>query len=235
MDTRPGRSASAQHRAYESIREDLLAGDFEPGEKLRIDDVSDRYGVGLSPMREALSRLSESGLIVALPQRGYRVASISGGEYADLVDMRLRLEPDALRDSIANGDIDWEARVAAGYQRLASVQRNMKNGSADGIRSWAQEDRHFHAALISNCASPWMLNFCRTVHEQTARYHRTRILEGIAPAKNTEDEHRALMLAALDRDGERAASLLIDHIRSVAKRIRAALESTVAQHQEFRL
>lgn len=225
MDNASDMNVSAQLRAYKCIRDDLLAGEFEPGEKLRIDDVSDRYGVGLSPVREALSRLSETGLIVALPQRGYRVATISSDEYTDLVEMRLRLEPDALRNSILNADIDWEARVAAGYQRLASTQRNMKAGSTDGVRNWAQEDRRFHAALISNCTSPWMLNFCRTIHEQTARYHRTRILEGIAPATDTDDEHHALMLAALDRDEQRAADLLINHIRSVAVRIRSALDN----------
>ena len=132
MDNASDMNVSAQLRAYKCIRDDLLAGEFEPGEKLRIDDVSDRYGVGLSPVREALSRLSETGLIVALPQRGYRVATISSDEYTDLVEMRLRLEPDALRNSILNADIDWEARVAAGYQRLASTQRNMKAGSTDG-------------------------------------------------------------------------------------------------------
>ncbi len=218
-----GKSASALDHAYESIRGDLLAGAFEPGEKLRIEDVCGRYGVGVSPVREALSRLSESGLIVALPQRGYRVATISGAEYADLVDMRRRLEPDALSRSIGRADIDWEARVAAAYQRLEGAQRQIGAGEPDGLRRWAQEDRDFHAALISNCGSPWMLNFCRTVHEQTARYHRNRIRDGIAPEAETAAEHYNLMRAALDRNPGRAVDLLCTHIDNVANRIGTAL------------
>lgn len=216
---------SALNRAYESIRNDLLAGAFEPGEKLRIENVCDRYGVGISPVREALSRLSETGLIVAVPQRGYRVATVSAEEYADLVDMRLRLEPNALRRSLAHADVDWEARVAGAYQRLVAAHRQIVSGESDGLRNWAQEDRGFHAALISNCDSPWTVNFCRTIHEQTARYHRSRILEGIVPKKMTEDEHHRLMQAALDRNAARAVEVLTDHIRSVADRIGNALSN----------
>ena len=91
---------------------------------------------------------------------------------------------------------------------------------------WAEADRGFHTALISNCGSPWLLKFCRTVHEQTARYHRSRILEGIAPATQTADEHAALMRAAFDRDADRAADLLDAHIRNVADRIDGALART---------
>lgn len=223
------KGASALHRVYEQLRADLIAGQFAPGEKLRIEDVCDRYHIGPSPVREAMSRLAESGLIVALPQRGYRVAEVSTAEYADLVEMRLKLEPDALYRSIKSADIDWEARVAGAYQRLASAQRMMKTGSAEAYRNWAQEDRGFHTALISNCGSPWLLNFCRVIHEQTARYHRSRILEGIAPARKTEDEHSDLMRAALDRNAQLATDLLLVHIRSVSDRIGDALAHSVKE------
>lgn len=218
-----GKSGSALHRAYESIHQDLLAGAFEPGEKLRIEDVCDRYGVGISPVREALSRLSETGLIVALPQRGYRVATVSTEEYADLVQMRLKLEPDALYRSIRNADIEWEAGIASAYQRLRGAQKLIEEGSPEGPRIWAQEDRQFHGALVANCGSPWLINFCRILHEQTARYHRMRIVEGITPTNHTEAEHAQLMCAAIDHKADAGADLLRKHIRNVADRISSCL------------
>tara|TARA_R110002072_G_scaffold19422_16_gene71950 strand:- start:1518 stop:2216 length:699 start_codon:yes stop_codon:yes gene_type:complete len=226
MTDTPLQGGSAQHRAFQSIRADLLAGCYEPGEKLRIEDICTRYQTGISPVREALSRLAETGLIVALPQRGYRVASVSTEEYADLVEMRLRLEPDALYRSIKRGDIEWEARVAAAHQRVSSAQKSLKLGSPDALRDWAREDRGFHAALISDCGSPWLLHFCRTLHEQVARYHRVRILEGIAPSVRTEDEHEELVRAALGGKADIAANLLNIHIRNVADRIGTALART---------
>lgn len=224
------RSGSAQYRAFQSIHADLLAGCFEPGEKLRIEDVCDRYGIGISPVREALSRLAETGLIVALPQRGYRVADVSAQEYADLVDMRLKLEPDALHRSIERADIDWEAGLAAAYQRLRGAQRMIEEGSPDGPRMWAQEDRQFHSALIANCGSPWLINFCRILHEQTARYHRMRIVQGITPTAPTEDEHDQLMRVALERKADAGAELLRSHIRNVADRISSCLTGATTSH-----
>ncbi|MGB0630237.1 MAG: GntR family transcriptional regulator [Alphaproteobacteria bacterium] len=223
MATAKNSSSSAQSRAYESIRNDLLAGVYEPDEKLRIEDICRRYEIGTIPVREALSRLAETKLVIAVPQRGYRVATVSAEEYADLVDLRLRLEPEALHRSIERGDIDWEARIAAAYQRLASANKSTASGSVDGMRIWAKEDRNFHAALISNCGSPWTLNFCRVVYEQMARYHRSRIREGIVPGSKTGDEHEQLLQAALNRNADIATDLLRLHIRRVADRIGTAL------------
>ncbi len=208
--------------AYETIREDLLGGLYEPGDRLGIGELRDRYGIGASPIREALSRLAESGLIVALPNRGYRVATVSREEYRDLVDMRLTLEPGALARSIGNADLDWEARVAAAYQRLASTHRQLVDGAAAAYRDWAREDRGFHLALISNCGSDWLLRFCRSIYDQTARYHRDRILTGVPPVRKTEREHNALMEAAIARDADTACDLLRGHIESVARRIESA-------------
>lgn len=215
---------SALSAAYETIRADLLAGEYEPGAKLRIEELSTRYGFGASSIREALSRISASGLIVALPQRGYRVAALSRAEYRELVDLRLTLEPDALARSIANADIDWEARVAAAYHRLTAMQRGVAEKRPAAFRNWAREDRGFHTALLSNCGSAWLLRVCGTVYDQIARYHRERILEGAAPVRQTENEHKDLLDAALARDTKTATDLLRRHVRNVAARIESALE-----------
>lgn len=212
--------------AYDTIRQDLLGGRYEPGAKLRIEALCARYGFGASPIREALSRISESGLIVAVPQRGYRVAAVSLAEYRELVDMRLTLEPEALARSIARADIDWEARVAAAFHRLTSMHRLLRTKAPDGFRNWAREDRAFHLALIANCGSDWLLKFCGAVFDQTARYHRERILDGVAPVRDTENEHKALLEAVLEHDAKAATHLLRTHIKNVAARIERATWQT---------
>lgn len=208
--------------AYDTLRGDLLAGNYQPGDRLGVEDLCNRYGIGASPLREALSRLSESGLVIALPNRGYRVASISKEEYRDLVDMRLTFEPEALRRSINNADLDWEANVAAAYQKLTGTQRRLESGAEDANRDWADKDRGFHMALLSSCGSAWMMRICGMIYDQTARYHRAQILSGIAPAKTTTEEHAALKEAALSFDAAAACSILRAHISNVASRIEAA-------------
>lgn len=219
----PPSGETALDTAYANIRDDLLGGSFEPAAKLRVEALCARYGLGPTPVREALARLSASGLVVATPNRGYRAAAVSRAEYRELVDLRLRLEPDALAKSVANGDLDWEARVAAAHQRLASMQKRLRAGAPDARRDWAREDRGFHLALLSNCGSAWLLRFCGNIYDHTARYHRDRILGGVAPARKTEDEHKVLLAAALGRDARAAAEALRIHIKNVAARIECAL------------
>lgn len=214
---------TALDAAYDNIRADLLAGSFAPEAKLRVEELCSRYGLGPTPIREALSRIAASGMIVATPNRGYRVAPVSRAEYRELVDLRLRLEPDALAQSIARGDMDWEARVVGAFHRLASMQKRLRTKADDGLRNWAREDRGFHLAMLSQCGSEWLLRYCASIYDQTARYHRDRILQGVAPVRQTEDEHKALLEAALRRDAKGAAALLKKHIHNVAVRIERAL------------
>jgi GntR family carbon starvation induced transcriptional regulator len=216
------RQVSADYAAYDLIREDLLAGCFEPEAKLRVEALCERYGLGTSPIREALSRLAESGLITYEAQRGYRVAPVSIEEYADLVAMRLKLEPDALARSVANGDISWEVDVGAAYHRLSRMHEQLKPGSPDGFADWTREDQSFHLALISACRSPWLIRLCTITNSQIARYQRDRTLAGVLPVEQTRTEHKALMEAALARDAERSRELLTAHITAVANRLKAS-------------
>jgi GntR family transcriptional regulator, carbon starvation induced regulator len=223
MDThRISAGETALDAAYDHIRADLLAGSFAPEAKLRVEELCARYSLGPTPIREALSRIAASGMIVATPNRGYRVAPVSRAEYRELVDLRLRLEPAALAQSIARGDMDWEARVVAAFHRLASMQKRLRAKAEDAFRNWAREDRGFHLALLSQCGSEWLLRYCASIYDQTARYHRDRILQGVAPVRQTEDEHKALLEAALRRDAKGAAVLLKKHIHNVAARIERA-------------
>ena len=223
MDThRITAGETALDAAYDNIRADLLAGSFAPEAKLRVEELCARYGLGPTPIREALSRIAASGMIVATPNRGYRVAPVSRAEYRELVDLRLRLEPAALAQSIARGDMDWEARVVAAFHRLASMQKRLRAKAEDAFRNWAREDRGFHLALLSQCGSEWLLRYCASIYDQTARYHRDRILQGVAPVRQTEDEHKALLEAALRRDAKGGAALLKKHIQNVAARIERA-------------
>lgn len=225
MATSRPRQVSVDNMVYERIRDDLLSGHYEPGAKLRIEELTTKYQLGISPIREALSRLAEGGLIVYEAQRGYRVAKVSVEEYADLVSMRLMLEPAALRQSMQNGTLEWESNVVAAFHRLSTMQGRLSEGSVIAYRDWAREDRSFHLALIAACQSGWLLHFSRVVIEQIARYHRDRILSGLLPMHRTENEHKRLMDAALHRDVDHACQILVEHIQSVSARVSEAVSA----------
>ena len=106
-------------RAFRLVRDDILNGRLAPDARLRINLLQQRYGLGLSPLREALLRLSSEGLVVAQGQRGFAVAPVSLAELQDQTVARKCLDIAALTQSMAQGDADWEAQVMAANHLLA--------------------------------------------------------------------------------------------------------------------
>src|SRR5580700_1004200 len=86
--------------AYLQVRRDIIEGRLAPGEKLRVEHLKDRYGIGAGTMREAFALLLSDVLVVAEGQRGFHVAPISLQDLEDLTNTRVLLETNALRQSI---------------------------------------------------------------------------------------------------------------------------------------
>ena len=201
------------------LRGDILHGVLPPGEKLRLEHLATRYGVGRTPLREACCRLASEGLVTIEDQRGFRVAPISRADLLDLTRTRQQLETLALRGALAQGDIAWEGEVTAALHRLQRRAPTSGGGVLDD--TWEQEHARFHATLLSACGSPWLLKFHATLFDQTERYRRLAQAHGRA-GRNVEDEHAALVKAALDRDAERACALLTEHIARTTELVLAS-------------
>jgi len=75
--------------AYHRIRSDIITGQLAPGKVLRSDWMREQYDIGISPLREALTRLTSERLIIAESQRGFRVAPIDIGEVRDVPETRI--------------------------------------------------------------------------------------------------------------------------------------------------
>ena len=207
------------------VRADIIRGVFPPGSKLPTKDLSERYGVSLIPMREALSRLASSGFVVAEDQRGFRVASVSATELTDITNARVFVEQEALRQSIAHGDLDWEAKLISIHHRLDHLPlQDVQQLSI--ATEWEQAHDAFHAALLAACDSKWLLNLSQILREQSARYRHISVRAGRSEAASRRDvaaEHRALLSAALKRDFLKATELLAKHFLTTRDLV---LEST---------
>jgi DNA-binding GntR family transcriptional regulator len=100
------------------IRRDIVMGNFAPNARLAIHALADRYAIGTTPLREALSRLCTAGFVVAIEQKGFRVSDLNRKDLEDLVLTRQSLETTALRLAIAKGDDKWEGQIVAALHRL---------------------------------------------------------------------------------------------------------------------
>ena len=105
--------------AYEDLRADLLSCRIAPGSRLKVQELCDRLSVSLGAIREALSRLTSEGLVVAEPQRGFRAAPISKEDLIDLTKTRIQIETLCIRRAIEVGDVAWESQLVAALHRLS--------------------------------------------------------------------------------------------------------------------
>ena len=204
------------------IRRDIIAGIFPPGSKLLLRVLAERYTVGIIPLREALSRLAMSGFVEVVDQRGFRVAQASKEELLDIMRVMTNLEAEALEDSIAHGDLEWEGKVVAAYHQLSKLP--MLNEKLPGTLNSAWEEAHdaFHTALLSACSSPWLLRLAALLRGHQARYRFLTVREIASGSRDAHAEHSAILAAVLRRDAGAACSNLVEHFNTTARLALAA-------------
>jgi len=202
--------------AYESLRADLLACRIRPGSRLKIQELCTRFEVSLGAVREALSRLTSEGLVIAEPQRGFRAAPISLADLQDLTMVRIEVESLCLRRAIAVGTVDWEARLVAAFHRLSRMPERVPTDPMRADDEWAEAHAGFHAALVEGADSPWLLRLHAQLYAQSERYRRLSIPLGTTE-RNVGQEHQEILDASLNRDADLAVSLLTRHLGATSE------------------
>jgi DNA-binding GntR family transcriptional regulator len=204
----------------ERLRNDIIKGRLLPAQRLRFGELKSTYGVGLSPLREALMRLVADGLVRVKDHRGFQVAPISKCDLIDINFMRKQLEGLAIGLSIERGDDRWESGIVAAFHELAKWENRRFDG---GVITDEWNDRHaaFHYALVSGCGSPTLLRFRTSLYERAERYRSISLLTSNKP-RAVLDEHRQIMEAVLERDKETAILLIQAHFNQTTKTLLAA-------------
>jgi DNA-binding GntR family transcriptional regulator len=194
---------------YRRIRSDIIFGILAPGQKLRLEKVSESYGTSISTLRELLNRMCAEGLIVAEGQRGFEVASVSADDFRQVAALRLLLENHAMEQSFQLGDLDWEGRVVSAHHKLAVMERRMLAGDRLDQELWKRCDWDLHHALISACGSGVLLETHALIYD---RYLRYQMIAVVFRGEIAAREHQQLLECALARDSKRAQAILVTHI-----------------------
>jgi DNA-binding GntR family transcriptional regulator len=201
---------------HDQIRADILAGRLSPGERLRSAALCERFGVSLSVVREALTRLAEQGIVRSEPQIGFAVVPVSADDLADLTRTRGDVETLALRRAISDGDLDWETSVVAAHYQLANTPVRDPDDPAMMSETWAAAHAAFHAALVAGCRSPRLMSIRTSLYEAAELYRRWSGPAG-RRERDVAREHEAIMRATLARDVDAACSRLREHIEATAR------------------
>lgn len=195
---------------YNALRDNILAGRLRPGEKLGSAALAQEFGVSLSVVREALTRLAEQGLVVSQPQHGFQVTPISRDDLLDLTAVRLDIEPLALRKSVERGDIEWRSQLVGAHYLLEHTQQ-FETGSTVMTEQWARAHKEFHDQLLSACGSSRLLQIAESLRDAADLYRRWSSPIGAAP-RDVAGEHRAIFDAVQRGDADVAVLRLSEHI-----------------------
>ena len=208
----------ASRRIADALRAAILDGRYQPGERIRQEEVAARSGASRIPVREALRMLAAEGLVTLVANTGAWVTKLSLDECVETYLIRERLEPLLLRASLPNLD-------AAAVGRLEVLIAAMEAPGAT-VAEFLRADREFHLSSYAGAPPGELAQIIGRMWNTTQHYRRefSKLAAG-AGMGVTHLEHRLLLDCIGRRDGDDAERVLVLHIR----RTRLALE----QHQEL--
>jgi DNA-binding GntR family transcriptional regulator len=205
----PGALPSRTAHVLETIKAGILNGQFKPGATLVENDLASQFGVSKTPVREALKTLESSGLVVIRPYVGTTVRELTMDDALAIYDMRLLLEPEAVRRS-----------VTAGSDFSDSAQALARATTATDVAARSSANRDFHRGLYVGCGNPLVVHTLDGLREQTALVSASSW--ALSPSWEEEAcEHTAILDQVLVGDAEAAATLVRRHIEGfVARHLR---------------
>ncbi|MFD3485271.1 GntR family transcriptional regulator [Streptomyces sp. NPDC058665] len=190
----------------EAVKHSILTGDLSPGQALVETELAARFGVSKTPVREALKTLAGTGLVVMSQFKGVTVRAVDAAMAHEVYDVRLLLEPEALRRSLArraplDGARDALVRADAAVDR---AERSLAN-------------RKFHRELYVSCGNPLLVRMLDEIRDQAALV--STVAWAAQPSWEREaGEHREILRLARAGDAAGAALALHDHITSFVRR-----------------
>jgi DNA-binding GntR family transcriptional regulator len=214
----PKKPAALADWTYEIIKQQILDLEIRPGDQLHIEDFIDRLGVSRTPIREAFQRLASEGLIEIRPRVGYFVSKITQQDIRDLFEIREIIEARAARKA-ADKLTSEEIRL------LAEINQSAKDAVATGdYKAFMEKEILLHNFLQKHIENKRLATFMETLNDLTYRERMLSIKseDNEKAAENVRaavEEHQRIIAALLDRDGEKAAWFMAEHLKNVSDRL----------------
>ena len=206
-------------RVFEIVREQIVTGRLGDNAPIRQDALAAELGVSKIPLREALARLEQEGLISSQANRGYFVKPLSADQVDELFALRLAIEPQAAA---------YAARLAGEGERAAAIEafERLDTAARDNLSEVAVRNREFHVALVRNSGRLLTVQLVERLSILAERY----VVAHLEPAgrdARAHQEHRELLAAYLAREGEALEALLAGHIRATLDDLKNQLGAPV--------
>ncbi|MGL5448660.1 MAG: GntR family transcriptional regulator [Rhabdaerophilum sp.] len=200
----------ASERAYRGLKQLILNNEIAAGSQMLELEAAARLGMSRTPVREAMVRLEQEGMVELRSRHGMRVLPISADALAEIYDILTALEGMAA---------EMAARKGADTAELAALQHavdEMEEAlAADDLKSWSQADARFHRLLVELAGNRRLATIVEQVSDQAHRARLTTLRLRPKPVGSNRD-HAALVQAIRDRDPVRARDIHEQHRRRAA-------------------
>jgi len=204
-------------RVFEIVREQIVTGKLPDDKPIRQDALANELGVSKIPLREALARLEQDGLLSSQANRGYVVRPMSTKELDEIYELRLKIEPDAAAYGSTVADDEDRKSAKEAFKLL-------DRAAATDLGQVAIRNREFHTALVR----PGRREITTQLVERLTIFAERYVVAHLQPAgrdARAHEEHHELFEAWLARDAGKVKAILVQHIRGTAEDLRAQLAS----------
>jgi DNA-binding GntR family transcriptional regulator len=208
-----GRSRTAHEYARDTIRKAILDGTLSAGTRLHQGQLATDLGVSTTPVREALRDLAAEGLIVFEPQRGAVVRGLRLEEVQEIYDLRMALDPLALRRSI-----DHLGPSVFDEAELLMEQMDAEDDTA----RWAQLNRQFHDLFIAPVAGTRLGHILSGLRDSASVYVGLSLEADPTQLGHASSEHRQFASACRARDIDSAVEITLTHLQATVDAIARA-------------
>jgi len=211
-------------RVYGAIREAIRSGEIGAGERLRLRDLAARLGTSPMPVREAIGRLEQNGLVVRVPHRGAVVADLTPAELAHVYATRLLLEVEATRLGCAAVSTEDVGRMRSAYDRMREAVLGGRTGEA------LDADEDLLSVLYAAGGNPVLLGLVSDLWQRCRAFKLlgAETAESLRPDEGAWGTQRRLLAAVEAGDSEAAVAVTRESLESSQERIRAMLAEDAA-------
>lgn len=195
------RHQTLREKILETIRDAILKGSLKPGERVSEPELADRFGISRTPIREAFRQLESEGYLVVIPRKGAVVASLSARDIEEFYAIKIILEGFAARmaaDKLTVKDLE----------RLEAINERLSQIAKDGdVKTFFRVHNEFHEIFIKAAGNEKLLDM---INQLVMRFKRLRLASLSHPGRMeiSVEEHRNMIKAFRNKDGERADSLV---------------------------
>lgn len=194
-------------KAYNLIKEKIISCEYAPGSYLNEEQIGETIAASRTPIRDALGRLEQEGLITILPKKGIMVSPLTVNDINMIFEVRLLYEPYALEHY---GHVLDGMRLMEFYE---SISRTEMRNNPDNAQEFFQLDDGFHAYIMSAVSNRYIHQAYDLIQNQNLRF---RVMTGAKIEKRLSDtckEHLEILRACLQCDWSAAVDAMSEHLK----------------------